>query len=187
MNISINNKGGKMNPTVDNDLQKAIDDITNNTNTDPVFGDPVAAPAPAPKAPAPKPVTPAPRPAKPAAPKAPLPDLGTPAAPAPSMAMPPMPGPVVKEETFTSETISAPVSASADMRDVKEAALRDLAPLVSTLDVDASKKFKLYRNIREELHDDSVIAPAYESAKEIADDHERGEALLYLVESIDNM
>ncbi len=33
------------NQTVDNDLQKAIDDITNNTNTDPVFSDPVAAPS----------------------------------------------------------------------------------------------------------------------------------------------
>lgn len=33
------------NQTVDNDLQKAIDDITNATNTDPVFTDPVAAPA----------------------------------------------------------------------------------------------------------------------------------------------
>ena len=33
------------NQTVDNDLQKAIDDITNTTNTDPVFSDPVAAPS----------------------------------------------------------------------------------------------------------------------------------------------
>lgn len=33
------------NQGVDNDLQKAIDDITNNTNIDPVFSDPVAAPS----------------------------------------------------------------------------------------------------------------------------------------------
>ena len=33
--------------TVDNDLQKAIDDITKSTNGDPLFADPVAAPAPA--------------------------------------------------------------------------------------------------------------------------------------------
>ncbi len=76
---------------------------------------------------------------------------------------------------------------SADMREVKEAALRDLAPLMSQMQMDPSKKFNLYKNIREELHDDSVIAPAYETAKNIADDNERGEALLYLVESIDNM
>ena len=37
------------NPTVDNDLQKAIDDITNTTNNDPVFADPVAAPSSVPE------------------------------------------------------------------------------------------------------------------------------------------
>ena len=37
------------NQTVDNDLQKAIDDITNTTNTDPVFSDPVAAPSSVPE------------------------------------------------------------------------------------------------------------------------------------------
>ena len=33
------------NQTVDDSLQKAIDDITNTTNSDPVFSDPVAAPS----------------------------------------------------------------------------------------------------------------------------------------------
>ena len=37
------------NTTVDNDLQKAIDDITNNANADPVFSDPVAAPSSVPE------------------------------------------------------------------------------------------------------------------------------------------
>lgn len=37
------------NQTVDNDLQKAIDDITNNTNIDPVFSDPIAAPSTVPE------------------------------------------------------------------------------------------------------------------------------------------
>ena len=37
------------NQTVDNDLQKAIDDITNTTNGDPVFSDPVAAPSSVPE------------------------------------------------------------------------------------------------------------------------------------------
>ena len=35
--------------SVDNDLQKAIDDIANNTNVDPVFSDPVAAPSSVPE------------------------------------------------------------------------------------------------------------------------------------------
>jgi len=34
------------NPTTDDDLQKAIDDITNNTNNDPVFDDTIAIPEP---------------------------------------------------------------------------------------------------------------------------------------------
>ena len=37
------------NQTVDNDLQKAIDDITNTTSADPVFSDPVAAPSSVPE------------------------------------------------------------------------------------------------------------------------------------------
>ena len=37
------------NQSVDNDLQKAIDDITNTTNVDPVFSDPVAAPSSVPE------------------------------------------------------------------------------------------------------------------------------------------
>lgn len=79
------------------------------------------------------------------------------------------------------------VSTPSAMREVKEAALRDLAPILSKVDMDSTKKFNLYKNIREELHDDSVIAPAYETAKDIADDRERADALLYLIDSIDNM
>lgn len=187
-----------MNPTVDNDLQKAIDDITKNTNSDPVFADPVAAPAPesAPASTLP-PIPPAPKPATPkAAPVPPAPKPFTPPvapapapAPAPTAPVPPLPAeepspiaaPIV-DTIETKETIMTP-----DMKEVKEAALRDLAPIMDKIDMDPSKKFNLYKNIHEELHDNSVIAPAYESAKSIADDHERGEALLYLIESIDNM
>ena len=35
--------------SVDNDLQKAIDDIANTTSVDPVFSDPVAAPSSVPE------------------------------------------------------------------------------------------------------------------------------------------
>ena len=191
-----------MNPTVDNDLQKAIDDITKNTNTDPVFADPVAAPAPelnmAPAGPAapisdfrpgpaprpmPRPV--APRPAAPA--PMPMPPVSAPApAPEPIAAPAPLPPApeLVSEESYASETIT---TTNPDMQSVKEAALRDLAPLLGKIDMDSSKKFNLYKNIREELHDDSIIGDAYSAARNISDDTERGEALLYLVESIDNM
>lgn len=235
-----------MNPTIDNDLQKAIDDITNSTNSDPVFGDAVASPepiaptphptiptapkaprpmvggpaprqiaprpmaprpsapiapmAPRPVAPSPRPVMPAPRPVSTPKPIAPTP-TSEPIAPAPVPPVPEMPSmpepsnmPTPESSTFSEEsivsmdTVSTPESTTpSDIRSVKEAALRDLAPILSKVDMDSTKKFNLYKNIREELHDNSVIAPAYETAKDIEDDKTRADALLYLIDSIDNM
>lgn len=165
-------------PTVDNDLQKAIDDITKTTNQDPVFADPVAAPSSVPEGdtgelaesvgpfPAPEPPAPAPMPA---------PEMPAPAAPAFEAPA----APVISE---------APAEApSLNMHEVKEAALRDLAPLIGKMDLPASQKFNLYRDMFENLRDYTAIEPAYQAAKNIADEHERGEALLYLVESIDKM
>jgi hypothetical protein len=199
----------KDNPTIDNDLQKAIDDITNNTNNDPVFGDPIAAPAPAPIPPKsapmpPKPAPVAPRPnsfsevGMPPAPKpvaapvfkpapAPIPPKPI-AAPAPAP-MPPKPiekpAPIEEpdfiEETATEEIVS---EQSPELHNVKEAILRDLAPMVDRINMDPSEKFNLYKEIHEELHDDSVIASAYEVSKEITDDDERADALLYLYDSL---
>ena len=161
-------------------MQKAIDDITKTTNQDPVFADPVAAPSSVPEGdtgelaesvgpfPAPEPPAPAPAPM-------PAPEMPAPAAPvfeAPA-------APVISE---------APAEApSLNMHEVKEAALRDLAPLIGKMDLPASQKFNLYRDMFENLRDYTAIEPAYQAAKNIADEHERGEALLYLVESIDKM
>ena len=106
------------NQTVDNDLQKAIDDITNTTNIDPVFSDPVAAPSSVPEGdtgdlgepvgPFPEPklemVTPAPEPIAPLDAMN-VPELNTPPlAPTPELPPtntatpePPMPEPVLPE------------------------------------------------------------------------------------------
>ncbi len=199
------------NQPADNDLQKAIDDIANTTNQDPVFSDPVAAPSsvpegdtgelaeaigpfpapePAPVAPAPtvEMVAPAPEPIAPIEEIA-IPSLEVPApvpapAPAPEPVMPafePAPTPVMP--AFE----PAPVAQGLDTRQVKQAALRDLIPLVDHLNMNPSQKFNFYRNIFDDLHDYTVLEPAYLAAKEIADDTERAEALLYLVESIDKM
>lgn len=169
-------------PTVDNDLQKAIDDITKTTNQDPVFADPVAAPSSVPEGdtgelaesvgpfPAPEPPAPAPMPEVPAAPAMPPAEM-------------PAPEPVISEANVA----AAPAPEGLNMREVKAAALRDLAPLVGKMDLSASQKFNLYRDMFENLRDYTAIEPAYQAAKNIADEHERGEALLYLVESIDKM
>ena len=195
------------NQTVDNDLQKAIDDITNTTNTDPVFSDPVAAPSSVPEGdtgelaeaigpfPAPEPepaptvevVAPAPETIAPIEEIA-IPNLEVPAPesafePAPAPVMPPAPEPVMP----AFEPIPVAPAQGLDTRQVKQAALRDLIPLVDHLNMNASQKFNFYRNIFDDLHDYTVLEPAYRAAKEIADDTERAEALLYLVEAIDKM
>ena len=175
------------NTTVGDDLQKAIDDITQNTNADPVFSDPVAAPSSvpegdtgelaAPVGPFPEPVPepePTPAPAVNYA-ATPVPDIIPTAEPAPVAA----PAPSIAPE--------APIDNGLNMQQVKVAALRDLVPLLDHLNMTASQKFSIYKNMLEELHDYTVLEPAYHVAAEIADQTERAEALLYLVESIDKM
>lgn len=198
--------------SVDNDLQKAIDDITNTTSTDPVFSDPVAAPstipegdtgelsapvgpfpAPAP-APAPEPklemVPPAPEPIAPLDAMENIPELAMPDIPAPAPAPAPMPAP----EPFHNPE-PAPVETPSHSFDtpglssseIKKAALRDLAPLLDKVHMDAEQKFDIYRDIFEDLKDYTVLDPAYHAARDISDETKRAEALLFLVESIDKM
>ena len=201
------------NQTVNNDLQKAIDDITNTTNVDPVFSDPVAAPSSVPEGdtgeldepvgPFPEPpkvemVPPAPEPIAPLEsmniPELNMPDFGVPSIPEPAP-MPAQPTMPPLEATPAPITAPAPMPAPTpefqpqglNMHQVKEAALRDLIPLLDRLNMNASQKFNIYRNIFENLHDHTVLDPAYRAATEIADDTERAEALLYLIETIDKM
>ena len=180
---------------VDNDLQKAIDNITNTTNIDPVFSDPVAAPSSVPEGdtgelsdpvgpfPEPKIEVPAPAP-EPLAPLEPIniPNLNAQTQdfnqPAPLSTPAPAPAPTMPAPN-SSETLN--------MHQVKEAALRDLIPILDRLNMSASQKFNIYRNIFEELKDYTVLDPAYKAASEITDDTERAEALLYLIEAIDKM
>lgn len=189
------------NKSMDNDLQKAIDDITNNTNSDPVFGNPIAAPAPMPEpisepapVPAPMPELPEDKPVESAKPfptvgATPITSTFNPApmsAPAPAPIAPapvPTPEPVqeVTKETYTETEIA---TAPEELHDVKEKILRDLAPMVDKINVSPSEKFNLYKDIHEKLHDDSVITSAYEVSKEITDEGERADALLYLYDSL---
>ena len=179
------------NQNVDNDLQKAIDNITNTTNVDPVFSDPVAAPSSvpegdtgeldAPVGPFPEPkvatVSAAPEPIAPLE-SMNIPEItnfaSTPGATAPAAAPAPAPEP-------------APVPQTLSTGEVKKAALRDLVPLLDKVNVSGVQKFNLYRDIFNELKDYTVLESAYNAAREIPDETERAEALLYLVESIDKM
>ena len=70
----------------------------------------------------------------------------------------------------------------ADLMKVKNDALKELAPLVEKLDKSAEEKFALYVNILENLNDKTVVEKMYEAAKGIADDGKKAEALLKVVE-----
>ena len=191
-------------PSVDNDLQKAIDDITNTTNIDPVFSDPVAAPSSVPEGdtgelgepigPFPEPklevVAPAPEAIAPLDAASSIPDLAmpeTPTAPAEPIATPvlaPAPAPTVP---VPEAPIPTEQPQNLNTTEIKKAALRDLIPLLDKINMDASQKFDIYRNIFEDLKDYTVLDPAYHAAREIPDETKRAEALLYLVEAIDKM
>ena len=164
------------NKIVDDELQKAIDDINKTTSVDPVFSDPIAAPSTIPEGDSgvmgePVGPFPAPMPPKPEPAKQPI-DLGVP------------PVPTVEEAPA-----SAPADAAAglNMSQLKNAALRDLLPLLDKLALTASEKFDIYCDVFEELHDYAVLEPAYMCARDIEDENARGEALLYIVNSIKNM
>lgn len=201
--------------TTDNDLQKAIDNITNTTNVDPVFSDPVAAPSSIPEGdtgelgepvgpfPEPKLEIPAPAP-EPMAPLDPinLPELNVPApGPVPAEAMPgpapePTPAPMPLESIPTPEVAPTPTierppvdltPQTLSTSEVKKAALRDLVPLLDKVNMDSTQKFDIYRDIFDDLKDYTILEPAYHAAREIPDDTARAEALLYLIQSIDKM
>ena len=161
----------KHDPKVDNDLQKAIDDITNTTEADPVFGDAVAAPVEE--------------------------TVSEPTKVSVQETIEDTPmEETIEEETFVEEApeeTPTPIigggssSAPANMQEIKEAALRDLTPLLEKVDLTPSQRFGFYRNAIDRFGDYSVIEVAYHTATGIQDDRERGEALLYLVDVIDRM
>lgn len=200
--------------SVDNELQKAIDNITNNTNADPVFSDPVAAPSsipegdtgeldesigpfptpePLPNPPAtanPEPASPTPEPTPEAASfnqntapgLAPNPFSAPEPTPAPELTPPPAPEVPTIEQPMPEITPQ-----SLDTNEVKKAALRDLIPILDKTNMEASEKFHVYRDIFDDLKDYTVLAPAYQVARNIPDETERAEALLYLIKAIDQM
>lgn len=188
--------------TVDNDLQKAIDDITNTTNIDPVFSDPVAAPSSVPEGDTgelAESVGPFP------APTMAIVDENQPQmAPIDPISIPEidMQQPTIQPQisSFNTQPLSQPIQSSQEptfrapapasglsTHQIREAALRDLVPLLDHLNMDPTQKFNLYCDIFENLRDYTILEPAYQAAREIPNEQERAEALLYLVEAIDKM
>jgi hypothetical protein len=74
-----------------------------------------------------------------------------------------------------------------DLEQVKMSALNDLKPIIDRVNISPEDKFKIYKEILEEAPDKAVIEPAYGVAKQISDESERAEALLFVVQKIDEM
>ncbi|MBQ3410103.1 hypothetical protein IJG66_01965 [Candidatus Saccharibacteria bacterium] len=191
--------GMDINQANDNELQKAIDDIA-KTETAPV--DPTAATSeleakiqnqmgvpPMPPMP--------PMPGAEAAPVAPQPAPGAEPAPAvepaaepaveptaPEQAVPEVnPEPVVAEPepTIEPESTLEPVAPETNVEAVKTDMMRDLFPLMDKVEMSSERKWEIYKQMIDETHDNSMIGAAYEAVKGIADEKERAEALLYLI------
>lgn len=111
---------------------------------------------------------------------------------------PPIPAPAAPEPpampAFANGIVapigSAPKQASygdPDLDRVKSSALSDLRPIIEKIDLSAEKKFEVYKEIIDAMNDKACIEPAYNAAKSIADEKERAEALLFVVEAINRL
>lgn len=90
-------------------------------------------------------------------------------------ALPPMPEPVV-----------SPLPAvSSELDSVKQDAITELRPLVDKLTLAPEEKFDTYLLLIRSTDDRSLIPPAHEAAKAIADETRRAQALLDIIKEID--
>lgn len=78
----------------------------------------------------------------------------------------------------------APV-ADSSLEGIKKDALEELRPLVTKLDLPADEKFDTMLLIIRSTDDKSLVQPAYDTAKQIADETKRAEALLDIIKEID--
>lgn len=93
--------------------------------------------------------------------------------------------PVINLETTTPATPEAAIEDS-KLEDVKKQMLQDLYPLMDKIKINPDQKFKVYKQMIESTGDKEMITAAYDTAKSLADETERAEALLYLIEKADN-
>lgn len=98
------------------------------------------------------------------------------------------------EEKVKEETPEEPVMperkavyGDPDLDRVKTMALSDLRPILESVDLEPEKKFKIYKEIIEITEDKACIEPAYNAAKGIKGDKPRAEALIFIVDAIDDL
>ena len=89
-------------------------------------------------------------------------------------------------EPFAAATPAPGLSAaSSELDSVKLDAINELRPLVDKLTLAPEEKFDTYLLLIRSTDDKTLIAPAHEAAKSIADETRRAQALLDIIKEID--
>lgn len=74
---------------------------------------------------------------------------------------------------------------SNNLEAIKRDAISELRPLVDKLDLPPEEKFDTYLLLIRSTDDTTLIAPAHEAARNIADESRRAQALLDIIKEID--
>lgn len=102
-----------------------------------------------------------------------------------------IPDPVAIDQTSAPAQTAAsgvgplPSTGSADLDEIKLAALKELQPLMGKVDLPAEEKFDTYLMLIRSTDDKTLIAPAHTAAQNIADEKRKAEALLEIIKEID--
>ncbi len=81
--------------------------------------------------------------------------------------------------------LPATPAADGGLSDVKQQAIVELRPLVDKLNLSPEEKFDTLLLLIRSTDDKTLIAPAHDAAKEIADETKRAQALLDIIKEID--
>lgn len=103
------------------------------------------------------------------------PPVVAPAADPAAAALPPAPAPMP----------AFPAASGNDLDGVKQDAINELRPLVDKLNLAPEEKFDTYLLLIRSTDDKTLVAPAHEAAKLIADESRRAQALLDIIKEID--
>lgn len=93
--------------------------------------------------------------------------------------------PAVEEELLVPPVPPAPVVIDESLEEIKKDALNELRPLVDKLNVAPEEKFDTYLLLLRSTDDQTLIGPAHEAARGIADEARKAQALLDIIKEID--
>lgn len=104
---------------------------------------------------------------------------------APVPIMPPVDSGMPMPSPQPEETAMAPSAPNGELDNVKLEAINELRPLVDKLNLAPEEKFDTYLLLIRSTDDRSLVAPAHDAAKAIADETRRAQALLDIIKEID--